>query len=110
MTQTAKCAPETSKSVPASRRIMAAMMMGLALAIVGSEPAFAQAAGIENALQSIIDMLTGTIGRLLAVGAISLLGIGWMFGRVRIETLGYLIVGIAIVFSAAEIASMLGAG
>lgn len=110
MTLPTKSAPEASKSVPASRRIMAAMMMGLALAIVGSEPAFAQAAGIQTALESIISMITGGIGRALAVIAIMVLGVCWMFNIIRLQTAGFIVLGIAIVFSAAEIASMLGAG
>lgn len=56
--------------VSRSRRHSAVLMMGLTLALVGAEPAFAQATGIQTALESLIDMITGGVGKALAVLAI----------------------------------------
>ncbi|MFD1488692.1 TrbC/VirB2 family protein [Ancylobacter vacuolatus] len=96
--------------VSRSRRHSAVLMMGLTLALVGAEPAFAQATGIQTALESLIAMITGGVGKALAVLAIMGVGIGWMFNVIQLRTAGFVVIGIAIVFSAATIASMLGAG
>lgn len=97
-------------SVSRPRRVGAVLAMGLALALVGAEPAFAQASGIQSALESLIDMITGGVGKALAVLAIMGVGIGWMFNVIQLRTAGFVVFGISIVFSAATIASMLGAG
>ncbi len=98
------------EAVSRPRRLCAALAMGLALALVGAEPAFAQATGIQTALESLISMITGGVGKALAVLAIMGVGIGWMFNVIQLRTAGFVVFGIAIVFSAATIASMLGAG
>ncbi len=95
--------------VPASRRLRAAIMMGLALTLVGQEPAFAQASGIQSALEQLISMITGGVGKALATLAIMSVGVAWMFNVIQLRTAGFVVFGIAIVFSAATIASMLGA-
>ncbi|MGE4409607.1 MAG: TrbC/VirB2 family protein [Sphingobium sp.] len=91
-----------------SRRASSAVLMGLALALVGGEPAFADT-GIQSALESLIEMVTGGIGKALAILAIMGVGIGWMFNVIQLRTAGFVVIGIAIVFSAATIASLLGA-
>ncbi|MFG1298025.1 TrbC/VirB2 family protein [Xanthobacter sp. V13C-7B] len=95
--------------VPVSRRISAAIMMGVALTLVGHEPAFAQASGIQSALEQLISLITGGVGKALATLAIMGVGIAWMFNVIQLRTAGFVVFGIAIVFSAATIAGMLGA-
>lgn len=44
------------------------------------EPSLAQAGGIESVLQNIVNMLQGNVARLLAIIAVIIVGIAWMFG------------------------------
>ncbi len=72
------------------------------------EPAFAQAtAGIESVLQNIVDMLTGNVAKLLAIIAVILVGIAWMFGYLDLRKAAYVVLGVAIIFGASEIVTML---
>jgi type IV secretion system protein VirB2 len=76
-----------------------------AIAIVGCavEPAFAQSAGIETVLQNIVDMLTGNIAKLLAVIAVIIICIAWMFGYMDLRRAGFWIIGIGGIFGATEL-------
>lgn len=80
---------------------------GLVFTLALVEPAFAQAANIEGVLQNIVDLLTGNVARLLATLAIILAGISWMFGYIDLRKAAYVVLGIAIIFGAAEIVSWL---
>ena len=72
------------------------------------EPAFAQAlGGVENVLQNIVDTLTGNVARLIAIVAVIVVGLAWMFNMVDLKAAGMVVLGIAIVFGAAEIVTML---
>jgi type IV secretory pathway VirB2 component (pilin) len=71
------------------------------------EPALAQAANIEGVLQKVVDMLTGEVARLLAIIAVIVVGIAWMFGYLDLRKAAYVILGVAIVFGASEIVSTL---
>jgi len=77
----------------------------IAMAIVATqvEPAFAQAAGIETVLQNIVDMLTGNIAKLLAVIAVIVICIAWMFGYMDLRRAGFWIIGIGGIFGATEL-------
>lgn len=70
-------------------------------------PAEAHAASSwEDALQKIVDILTGTTGRLLATLAVIGFGIAAFFGRISWRRAGEIVIGIAIVFGAASIVDM----
>lgn len=84
--------------------------VGLALFLAMAEPAFAQGANIEGVLQNIVDMLTGNVARLLATLAIIITGIAWMFGYMDMRKAAYVVLGIAIIFGAAEIVGWLTGG
>ena len=71
------------------------------------EPALAQAANIEGVLQKVVDMLTGEVARLLAIIAVLVVGIAWMFGYLDLRKAAYVVLGVAIVFGASEIVSTL---
>jgi type IV secretion system protein VirB2 len=71
------------------------------------EPALAQAANIEGVLQKVVDMLTGEVARLLAIIAVIVVGIAWMFGYLDLRKAAYVVLGVAIVFGASEIVSTL---
>ena len=62
------------------RSVATSSVIAAAVVVTMVEPAFAQAAGIETVLQNIVDMLTGNIAKLLAVIAVIVICIAWMFG------------------------------
>lgn len=76
-------------------------------ALVMTEPAYAAGGGIESVLQNIVDLLTGNVARLLAIIAIIIVGIGWAFGRLDMKHAGGVVVGVAVIFGAAEIVDMM---
>src|SRR5687768_13547667 len=75
-----------------------------------TEPALAQAANIQSMLQNIVNALTGEIARLLAIIAVILVGLAWMFGALDIRRAGIVLVGIAIVFGATELVGTITGG
>lgn len=87
-----------------TRRVGAHLAMALVMGLALVEPA--AAAGIQDVLQKIVEMLQGGIIRLLAILAVIIVGIAWMFGFMDMRRAGQCIVGIAIVFGAAELVDM----
>lgn len=85
------------------RPIFASSLMAANIVACIAEPAFAQAAGIETVLQNIVDMLTGNIARLLAVIAVIIICIAWMFGYMDLRRAGFWIIGIGGIFGATEL-------
>ncbi|MDI6837051.1 TrbC/VirB2 family protein [Ciceribacter thiooxidans] len=85
------------------RPVAASTAMAVATMIILVEPAFAQAAGIETVLQNIVDMLTGNIAKLLAVIAVIVICIAWMFGYMDLRRAGFWIIGIGGIFGATEL-------
>ena len=81
----------------------AGLMFGLSLAL--AEAAHAQEAfsRISTILQRIIDTINGPVGRSLAIIAVMMVGLAWMFGRMDVKQAGAVIVGIGVVFGAAQI-------
>jgi type IV secretion system protein VirB2 len=91
------------------------LCLGLAFAVVLVHPAFAQSVGgvggnVETFLQNVVSLLTGNVARLLAVIAVVLVGIGWMFGHIDLRRAGIVIIGIILIFGAAQIVSMITGG
>ncbi|WP_408914470.1 TrbC/VirB2 family protein [Brucella pseudogrignonensis] len=87
------------------RHVGASLAMALCVGLMVVEPA--SAAGIESVLQNVVTMLTGTAAKLLAIIAVVIVGIAWMFGFMDLRKAAYVILGIAIVFGASEIVSTL---
>lgn len=86
-------------------------------AIVGTmlaaSPAYAQAGGagnVETFLQNIVNIITGNVGKLIAVIAIVGTGIAWMFGAASMRTLGTVIIGVLLIFSASWIVGQITGG
>ncbi|QYC12209.1 TrbC/VirB2 family protein [Brevundimonas nasdae] len=73
------------------------------------QPAFAQA-NVEGLLQNVVDMLTGNTARLLAILAVVIVGILWMFGLFDLRRAAIVILGIVVVFGAAEIVGLITGG
>ena len=84
--------------------------MAAALSLTLVEPSFAQTGGIESVLQNIVDMLTGNVARLLAVIAVIIVGIAWMFGYLDLHKAAFVVLGIGIIFGATEIVNMIAGG
>jgi len=85
------------------RPMAASTAIAAATVIVMAQPALAQAAGIETVLQNIVDLLTGNIARLLAVIAVIIICIAWMFGYMDLRRAGFWIIGIGGIFGATEL-------
>ncbi len=95
-----------------TRRLRLALMLGGGLVLFAT-PAFAQAAGTDAAtlLQNIVTYLTGNVARLLAIIAVVVVGVVWMFGLFDLRRAALVVLGIIVVFGAAQIVSTLtGAG
>lgn len=65
---------------------------------------------ITAALQSLVDILTGTAARLMAIIAIAAVGYLWLTGRLSLKHAVIVGLSVGIIFGAPTIAGMLGAG
>ncbi|MBN8954876.1 MULTISPECIES: TrbC/VirB2 family protein [unclassified Rhizobium] len=92
------------------RPFAASTLMAAAIIVSMIEPAFAQSAGIENVLQNIVTMLTGNIAKLLAVIAVIIICIAWMFGYMDLRRAGFWIIGIGGIFGATELVNTIVGG
>lgn len=92
------------------RPFVASFVMAAAIVAMMVEPAFAQAAGIETVLQNIVTMLTGNIAKLLAVIAVIVICIAWMFGYMDLRRAGFWIIGIGGIFGATELVNTIVGG
>lgn len=95
----------------ASRPItIGCLVAAFALAI--TDPAFAQTAGATGGnlgtfIQNIINLLNNNIIRGLAVIAVIVTGIAWMFGHLDFRRAGTVIIGIIVIFGASAIVDMI---
>lgn len=90
--------------------VLGALAAGLALAI--ADPALAQTASgaggnIGAFIQNIINLLNNNVTRGLAIIAIIITGLAWMFGHVDMRRAATVIVGIIVVFGAATIVDLI---
>ncbi|HYH36771.1 MAG TPA: TrbC/VirB2 family protein [Azospirillum sp.] len=81
------------------------------LVVLAATPAFAQAAGgggdLTTFLQNVVNILTGTAGRLIAVIAICIVGIGALMGALSLRTAGGVLLGVMLIFSSAWIVTQI---
>ena len=94
---------------PVRRRQCAVGAIALTTTLMSVQPAFAQA-NVEGLLQNVVDMLTGNTARLLAILAVVIVGILWMFGLFDLRRAAIVILGIVVVFGAAEIVGLITGG
>lgn len=93
-----------------SRRHLAAVgAIAVATSLLSTQPALASA-NVEGLLQNVVDMLTGNTARLLAILAVVVVGILWMFGLFDLRRAAIVILGIVVVFGAAEIVGLITGG
>lgn len=92
-----------------TRRVCATGAIAAAATLILVQPAFASA-NVEGLLQNVVDMLTGNTARLLAVLAVVVVGILWMFGLFDLRRAAIVVLGIVVVFGAAEIVNLITGG
>jgi len=92
-----------------ARRLCALALTAGASSLLLVQPAFASA-NVEGLLQNVVDMLTGNTARLLAVLAVVVVGILWMFGLFDLRRAAIVVLGIIVVFGAAEIVNLITGG
>ncbi len=92
-----------------ARRVCATGAIAAAATLILAQPAFASA-NVEGLLQNVVDMLTGNTARLLAVLAVVVVGILWMFGLFDLRRAAIVVLGIVVVFGAAEIVNLITGG
>lgn len=89
-------------------------LIGLAatVALVAPAPALAQDMGgnIGAFIQNIIDLLNSNVIRGLAIIAIIITGIVWMFGHIDLRRAGTVVVAIIVIFSAGAIVDIITGG
>ncbi len=98
----------TSGSSLLFRQLGAGASIVLVLTFGLAEPALAQ--NIDGFLQNFVDLLTGNNARLLAIAAVVVVGFLWMFGLFDLRRAAIVVLGIVVVFGAAEIVDMITGG
>ena len=80
------------------------LLVALPLAVVLAQPALAQDLDpLQNMLQTVVDALTGPIGRLIAILAVVAAGYMMFTGRLNWPLFLAIFFGVVLVFSAATI-------
>lgn len=86
-------------------------LLTAALLILAAGPALAQATGgggdITTFLQNLVNIITGTAGKLIAVLAICIVGIGALMGALSLRAAGGVILGVMLIFSASWIVTQI---
>lgn len=95
-----------STPLPLRRRLPLCLSLAGALTLASAGPALA-ATNLEGLLQNVVDMLTGNTARLLAILAVVVVGILWMFGLFDLRRAAIVVLGIIVVFGAAEIVNLI---
>jgi type IV secretion system protein VirB2 len=91
------------------------VLLAASFTVAVAHPAFAQSVGgvggnVESFLQNVVTLLTGNVARLLATLAVIVVGIAWMFGHLDLRRAGIVVIGIILIFGAAQIVSMITGG
>lgn len=92
-------------------RVARLSLIAAACAFAGL-PAHAQAVGgdLGSFIQNIIDLLNSGVVRGLAVLAVIITGIVWMFGQIDLRRAGTVVVGIIVIFGASTIVDLITGG
>lgn len=94
------------------RRTVFAALIGLTV-MAAAHPAYAQSTGggdLGAFIQNLVDLLNSSIIRGLAVLAVIITGIAWLFGHLDMRRAGTVVVGIIVVFSAGTIVDLITGG
>lgn len=95
-----------------SNNIIFIIITLLLTALVVTDPSYAAATtnglgNVDDVLQNIVNMMTGTTAKLIAIICVAAVGIGWMYGFIDLRKAAYCIIGIGIVFGAPTLVSKL---
>jgi type IV secretion system protein VirB2 len=87
-------------------------VLAAGLVLVLADPALAQTTSstggnIGTFIQNIINLLNNNVTRGLAIIAIIVTGIAWMFGHLDLRRAGTVIIGIIVIFGAATIVDLI---
>lgn len=95
-----------------SRSSLARIALLAGASVLAAGPAHAQAVGgdIGGFIQNIIDLLNSGIVRGLAVLAVIVTGIVWMFGQIDLRRAGTVVIGIIVIFGASTIVDLITGG
>lgn len=96
-------------------RTAAVLGVAAAATLLLVDPALAQTTGgtggnIGTFIQNIINLLNNNVIRGLAVVAIIITGLAWMFGHIDLRRAGTVVIGIIVVFGAATIVDLITGG
>ncbi len=83
--------------------LMLIVLPDVALAAGGGGAGSGLATGLGKLLQSVVDIMTGSIARLVGIIAVAGLGYAWLTGRMDAMRALVLCIGIGLIFGAAEI-------
>lgn len=100
---------------PKLARTASCLALGAVLAAAFASPAFAQTASsvggnLGTSIQNVIDLLNNNVIRGLAVLAVIVTGVAWMFGHVDLRRAGTVVLGIVVIFGAATIVDLITGG
>jgi type IV secretion system protein VirB2 len=100
-----------SFAVTRSRRRLRLALLASAICL-SATPAFAQSVGgdLGGFIQNIINVMNSTIVRGLAVLAVIITGIVWMFGQIDLRRAGTVVIGIIVIFGASTIVDLITGG
>ncbi len=89
--------------------------LACAVVLLSMHPASAQAAGggtgsLDSFLMNVVNMITGPTGQAIAIIAVAVCGLGAMFGALSARAFGGVVLGCAMVFSAAWIVGKINGG
>lgn len=94
-----------------SPRVAGTTCLAVAIALALAHPALAQSTSssgnIGTFIQNAINLLNNNVIRGLAIIAIIVTGIAWMFGQLDLRRAGTVIVGIIVIFGAATIVDLI---
>lgn len=93
-------------------RAAQACLGGALIFALAATPALAGTGGanLGGFIQNIIDLLNNSVIRGLAVLAVIICGISWMFGQLDLRRAGTVIIGIIVIFGAATIVDLITGG
>lgn len=96
---------------PRPRRLARLALAGLLSGLLAT-PALAATAGgdLGGFIQNIIDLLNSGVVRGLAVLAVIITGVTWMFGLLDLRRAGTVVVGIIVIFGASTIVDLITGG
>jgi type IV secretory pathway VirB2 component (pilin) len=84
------------------------------LMVIAATPAFAQTTtaggSLTTVLQNFVNLMNNGVTRLLGIAAVITMAIVWLAGHIDLRRMAAVVVGIAVMFSAAGIVDLISGG